>query len=197
MRDPGARTGLPSLRLPHHRPWRGARRHHLLLRPLRQAGRCQRPTRPRLGIKLSRPSVNVRYGSLADIRARIRDVRFTPNSGHAQRRASMSAKCQNRRWLAGQVVPGSSREPAVCPQIDRARAISFFVSSMSSINSESLSVRGSSGVADIRGAGFPKPRSKIAFAAAIRAAGAALGLTIISTKVSSAPGAWWRANSCR
>src|SRR4029453_8535529 len=33
MRDPGARTGLPSLRLPHHRPWRGARRHHLLLRP--------------------------------------------------------------------------------------------------------------------------------------------------------------------
>ena len=30
--------------------------------------------------------VNVRFGSLADIGARIRDVRFTPKSGHAQRR---------------------------------------------------------------------------------------------------------------
>jgi len=25
------------LRLPHHRPWHAAQRHHLLLRPLRQA----------------------------------------------------------------------------------------------------------------------------------------------------------------
>jgi hypothetical protein len=31
-------------------------------------------------------SVEVRFGSLADIWVRIRDVRFTPNSGHAQRR---------------------------------------------------------------------------------------------------------------
>ena len=30
--------------------------------------------------------VNVRYGSLADIGERIRDVRFTPRSGHVQRR---------------------------------------------------------------------------------------------------------------
>ena len=29
-------------------------------------------------------SVMVRYGSLADIGARISDVRFTPESGHAQ-----------------------------------------------------------------------------------------------------------------
>ena len=32
-----ARAGLPALRLPHHRSWRAAWRHHLLLRPLRQA----------------------------------------------------------------------------------------------------------------------------------------------------------------
>jgi hypothetical protein len=31
-------------------------------------------------------SFNVRFGSLADIRADMRDVRFTPNSGHAHRR---------------------------------------------------------------------------------------------------------------
>jgi hypothetical protein len=37
---------------------------------------------------------NVRLGSLADMSARIRDVRFAPNSGHAERRACMSAKCQ-------------------------------------------------------------------------------------------------------
>ena len=30
-------------------------------------------------------SNDVRFGSLADIRTRIRDVRFTPKSGHAQR----------------------------------------------------------------------------------------------------------------
>ena len=30
-------------------------------------------------------AANVRYGSLADISERIRDVRFTPESGHAQR----------------------------------------------------------------------------------------------------------------
>src|SRR5262245_21517226 len=35
-------------------------------------------------IKAARPYV--RFGSLADIRKRIRDVRFTPKSGHAQRR---------------------------------------------------------------------------------------------------------------
>jgi hypothetical protein len=28
---------------------------------------------------------HVRFGSLADLRSRIRDVRFTPKSGHAQR----------------------------------------------------------------------------------------------------------------
>ena len=39
---------------------------------------------------------DVRYGSLADTAARIRDVRFTPKSGHAQRRAWMSAKCHER-----------------------------------------------------------------------------------------------------
>jgi hypothetical protein len=32
-----ARAGLPALRRPHRRPWRAAWRHHLLLRPLRQA----------------------------------------------------------------------------------------------------------------------------------------------------------------
>jgi hypothetical protein len=37
MRDRGARAHLPPLRHAHHRAWRAARRHHLLLRPLRQA----------------------------------------------------------------------------------------------------------------------------------------------------------------
>ena len=41
-------------------------------------------------------SGDVRFGSLADIGERIRDVRFTPKSGHAQRPASMSALCQWR-----------------------------------------------------------------------------------------------------
>ena len=37
---------------------------------------------------------DVRYGSLADISERTRDVRFTPESGHAQRqhRCPLSAK---------------------------------------------------------------------------------------------------------
>ena len=40
-----------------------------------------------LGRELRYPrAANVRYGSLADIRERISDVRFTPQSGHAQRR---------------------------------------------------------------------------------------------------------------
>ena len=34
---------------------------------------------------LSPNDLDFRYGSLADIGARIRDVRFTPKSGHAQR----------------------------------------------------------------------------------------------------------------
>ena len=40
------------------------------------------------------PTDNVRFGSLADISERIRDVRFTPNSGHFVSALSMSALCQ-------------------------------------------------------------------------------------------------------
>ena len=38
----------------------------------------------------------VRFGSLADIAARPRHVRFTPDSGHSSAHVSMSAKCQKR-----------------------------------------------------------------------------------------------------
>src|ERR1039457_2559656 len=48
MRDRRARAGLPALRLPDHRPWRAAQRHHLLLRPLRQARGGDGLARPRL-----------------------------------------------------------------------------------------------------------------------------------------------------
>jgi hypothetical protein len=48
------------------------------------------------GKKAGLASLDVRYGSLADFRVRIRDVRFTPNSGHAQGRHLMSAKCHSR-----------------------------------------------------------------------------------------------------
>ena len=41
----------------------------------------------------SRKMANVRFGSLADTRARIWDVRFTPQSRHCSAWASMSAKC--------------------------------------------------------------------------------------------------------
>ena len=37
VRHPGARACVPSLRMPHHRARRAARRYNLLLRPLRQA----------------------------------------------------------------------------------------------------------------------------------------------------------------
>ena len=39
---------------------------------------------------------HVRCGSLADISERTRDVRFTPESGHAERPALTSVKCQWR-----------------------------------------------------------------------------------------------------
>src|SRR5262249_42518130 len=50
--------------------------------------RCERAHQERvlLESELTRPMLNVRFGSLADIRERTRDVRFTPRSGHAQRR---------------------------------------------------------------------------------------------------------------
>src|SRR5262249_3059769 len=40
------------------------------------------------------------YGSLADMLGRGKRVRFTPQSRHAQRRRSMSAKCQKRTLAA-------------------------------------------------------------------------------------------------
>jgi hypothetical protein len=49
------------------------------------AGRMS-ASRPDVCLLLDGSTTYVRYGSLADIRERIRDVRFTPNNGHAQRR---------------------------------------------------------------------------------------------------------------
>ena len=46
---------------------------------------------------LPRPGQRVRFGSLADISERTRDVRFTPKSGHAD--VSRHPKCHNRHWL--------------------------------------------------------------------------------------------------
>jgi two-component system, response regulator PdtaR len=43
--------------------------------------------------------LNVRFGSLADIEKRIRDVRFTPESRHVAGLSSMSAMCQKRTLL--------------------------------------------------------------------------------------------------
>ena len=42
--------------------------------------------RDELGNQKQSRSVDVRFGSLADIGQPIRDVRFTPESGHVQRR---------------------------------------------------------------------------------------------------------------
>ena len=47
---------------------------------------------------------NVRCGSLADLRAWLMDGRFTPKSGHAQRRAWMSAKRHKRACTFGVIV---------------------------------------------------------------------------------------------
>jgi hypothetical protein len=41
---------------------------------------------------------DVRFGSLADIRERIRDVRFTPKSAHAASPLKESALCQKFRY---------------------------------------------------------------------------------------------------
>ena len=48
--------------------------------------------------RFSRGEVNVRYGSLADVRG-IRDVRFTLRSGHAHRRHQCLICAINRHWL--------------------------------------------------------------------------------------------------
>ena len=45
---------------------------------------------------MSGTRVDVRKGSLADMRAPIWDVRFTPQSRHCSAWASMSAKCQKQ-----------------------------------------------------------------------------------------------------
>lgn len=42
--------------------------------------------------------VDFRFGSLADARARIKDVRFTPKEQTCPAPASMSAKCQEQTW---------------------------------------------------------------------------------------------------
>jgi hypothetical protein len=58
--------------------------------------------RPPLAILLhTQPAMNflnfnVRFGSLADIRARIRDVRFTLNSGHARHRIRCLLSARSR-----------------------------------------------------------------------------------------------------
>jgi hypothetical protein len=54
--------------------------------------------------------LNVRFGSLADICVRIRDVRFTPNSGHAQRRhqcplCAISGLCAGGFWQLANMAP--------------------------------------------------------------------------------------------
>jgi hypothetical protein len=41
----------------------------------------------------------VRFGSKADIGVRIRDVRFTPESGHAQRHIDIRPNTSNRMKL--------------------------------------------------------------------------------------------------
>ena len=41
---------------------------------------------------------NVRYGSLADISERTRDVRFTPESGHAERQHQCPLSANSRHW---------------------------------------------------------------------------------------------------
>jgi len=46
----------------------------------------------------------VRFGSLTDIRERIRDVRFTPNSGHAQRRNRCQLSANAARMLSNAIV---------------------------------------------------------------------------------------------
>jgi|RhiMethySRZTD1v2_1073278.scaffolds.fasta_scaffold31685_14 hypothetical protein len=57
--------------------------------PFKQAmTKCMR------GCSLFLTAWNVRFGSLADIRERIRDVRFTPKRGHTQPCQSTSAMCQ-------------------------------------------------------------------------------------------------------
>jgi hypothetical protein len=50
-------------------------------------------SRSRMTDSLAPPSVDVRFGSLTDIGERIRDVRFTPESGHppGQRQCQLSA----------------------------------------------------------------------------------------------------------
>ena len=44
--------------------------------------------------------LNVRFGSLADIAARLRHVRFTPESGHAQRQHQCPLSANSRRGAA-------------------------------------------------------------------------------------------------
>ena len=43
---------------------------------------------------------DVRFGSLADISERIRDVRFTPERGHAERQDRRRLSAISRRWGA-------------------------------------------------------------------------------------------------
>ena len=65
-------------------------------------------------------SGNVRFGSKADIGACVQDVRFTPKSGHSQRRVRcpLSAKSGQRPTtrlrISSRAGGDTSRHPAVC-----------------------------------------------------------------------------------
>jgi hypothetical protein len=66
-------------------------------RARQQSGRvvCARLSRQRLALRDRNPR-DVRFGSLADVREWISDVRFNPQKQTCSSAASMSAKCQKR-----------------------------------------------------------------------------------------------------